>query len=132
VAPDSAGLAAATERLRNYLRERGVHCAEGQSEKAHGAQCSSNDPATLSAQYPALLLLTGDHDDRVVPLHSYKFIAEIQHRLGKLPEQKNPLLIRVDTKSGHGMGKPTTKIIEETADIYSFVSRALHLQWLGD
>ncbi|KAJ0392599.1 hypothetical protein P43SY_007473 [Pythium insidiosum] len=72
--------------------------------------------------FPAVLLTTGDHDDRVVPLHSYKLIAELQHRLGNAPFQKNPLLIRIDTKAGHGAGKPTAKIIEESAEVYAFIA----------
>ncbi|OQR94481.1 prolyl endopeptidase [Achlya hypogyna] len=75
--------------------------------------------------YPATLLTTGDHDDRVVPLHSLKLIAELQHQLGHHPAQKNPLLIRVETKAGHGAGKPTKKILEEAADIYAYMGWAL-------
>ncbi|CAG5133432.1 unnamed protein product, partial [Candidula unifasciata] len=80
-------------------------------------------------QYPALLLLTGDHDDRVSPLHSLKFIAELQHTLGGSDKQTNPLIIRVDTKSGHGFGKPTAKVIEEITDIYSFIYQTIGLEW---
>lgn len=80
-----------------------------------------------SGVYPATLLLTADRDDRVVPAHSLKFIAQLQHKLGaKIPE--TPLLIRVDTKAGHGLGKPTAKIIDEFADIYAFLSNVFHLE----
>lgn len=67
--------------------------------------------------YPATLVTTADHDDRVVPAHSFKFAARMQeaHR------GDNPVLIRIETKAGHGAGKPTSKQIEEAADIWSFV-----------
>jgi prolyl oligopeptidase len=67
--------------------------------------------------YPAVLVMTADHDDRVVPLHSFKYTAALQEKYKGL----NPILIRVDTKSGHGMGKPTSKLIEQVTDEWSFV-----------
>lgn len=68
--------------------------------------------------YPATLITTADHDDRVVPAHSFKFAATLQERQ-QCPDK--PVLIRIDTKAGHGAGKPTAKLIEEAADIWSFV-----------
>lgn len=69
------------------------------------------------AEYPATLVTTGDHDDRVVPAHSFKFIATLQEN----QQGSNPVLIRVDTNAGHGSGKPTSKQIDEFSDIWSFV-----------
>jgi len=80
-------------------------------------------------QYPALLLTTADHDDRVSPLHSYKFIAQLQTQLGHESYQKNPLIIRIEKKAGHGAGKPTAKVIAENADGYAFVAQHLGLKW---
>lgn len=68
--------------------------------------------------YPATLIMTADHDDRVVPAHSFKFAAELQHKQQK---NGNPILIRIDSKAGHGAGKPTTKLIEDAADLWSFL-----------
>ncbi len=67
-------------------------------------------------EYPATLVTTGDHDDRVVPAHSFKFAAELQSK----QSGTNPALIRIETKAGHGAGKPTTMVIEEQADIFGF------------
>lgn len=67
--------------------------------------------------YPATLITTADHDDRVVPAHSFKFAAELQRR----HEGSNPVLIRIDVDAGHGAGKPMSKIIEEHTDIWSFM-----------
>ncbi len=66
--------------------------------------------------YPATMVTTADHDDRVVPAHSYKFIAELQ----KNHVGANPVLIRIDKSAGHGAGKPTSKTIEEATDRYCF------------
>lgn len=68
--------------------------------------------------YPAVLVTTADHDDRVVPAHSFKYIAELQE---KQKDRKNPMLIRIQTDAGHGAGKPTSVAIQEVADIYSFI-----------
>jgi prolyl oligopeptidase len=67
--------------------------------------------------YPATLITTADHDDRVVPAHSFKFAATLQEK----HKGENPVLIRIDVKAGHGGGKPTSKIIEEYADEWSFM-----------
>lgn len=66
--------------------------------------------------YPATLVTTGDHDDRVVPAHSFKFAAELQEKQAGA----NPVLIRIETDAGHGAGTPVSKTIEQYADIYSF------------
>ena len=73
--------------------------------------------------YPATLITTGDHDDRVVPAHSFKFASALQeHHIGE-----NPVLIRIETKAGHGAGKPTDKVIEEIADQFAFLKRVLQI-----
>jgi prolyl oligopeptidase len=68
-------------------------------------------------KYPATMITTADHDDRVVPGHSFKFAARLQEA-GK---GDNPLLIRVDVDAGHGSGKPTGKLIDEQSDIFAFL-----------
>jgi prolyl oligopeptidase len=71
--------------------------------------------------YPPTLITTADHDDRVVPGHSFKFAAALQHaNLGP-----SPTLIRIETRAGHGSGKPVSKKIEETADEFAFLLHAL-------
>ena len=67
-------------------------------------------------EYPATLITTGDHDDRVVPAHSFKFAAELQEK----QTGNNPTLIRIETKAGHGAGTPVSKTIEQYADIFGF------------
>ncbi len=68
-------------------------------------------------EYPATLVLTGDHDDRVVPAHSFKFAAQLQSK----QKGNNPTLIRIETNAGHGSGTPISKRIEEAADVMGFV-----------
>lgn len=70
-----------------------------------------------STHYPAIMVTTADHDDRVVPAHSFKYAATLQASdTGSCPK-----LIRIDSKAGHGAGKPVSKVIDEWADIYSFI-----------
>ncbi len=72
-------------------------------------------------RYPATLVTTADHDDRVVPAHSFKFIAELQaDQAGPAP-----VLARIETRAGHGAGKPTQKRIDEVSDVYAFLVRVL-------
>jgi prolyl oligopeptidase len=75
--------------------------------------------------YPPTLITTADRDDRVVPAHSFKFAAELQRVQGC----DNPALIRIETRAGHGAGKPTTKRIEEAADIWAFCAETLRMEF---
>jgi prolyl oligopeptidase len=74
--------------------------------------------------YPATMVMTGDHDDRVFPAHSFKYTAELQ----RLQAGPAPILLRVDRRAGHGAGKPTLKALEETADAYAFMAKALGME----
>jgi prolyl oligopeptidase len=76
-------------------------------------------------RYPATLVTTADHDDRVVPAHSFKFAARLQECQ---PKDGPPVLIRIETRAGHGGNKPTTKIIAERADELAFLTRALGME----
>ncbi|EPY18858.1 prolyl oligopeptidase [Strigomonas culicis] len=79
-----------------------------------------------SPDYPAVLVVTGDHDDRVVPLHSLKYVAALQHTN---PTEGGPFLARIEVSAGHGAGKPTSKIVREAADIYTFISKHIGAVW---
>ncbi|MEL7508530.1 MAG: prolyl oligopeptidase family serine peptidase [Cyanobacteria bacterium J06554_1] len=79
------------------------------------------------SRYPTTLITTADHDDRVVPAHSFKFAAALQ----AAHQGDNPVLIRIDTKAGHGAGKPTAKIIEEVADKWAFLVKVLDPEGTG-
>jgi prolyl oligopeptidase len=77
--------------------------------------------------YPPTLVTTADHDDRVVPAHSFKFAAALQ----AAQSCDNPTLIRIETKAGHGAGKPTKKQIEEAADEFAFLTKVLRIENVG-
>ncbi len=75
------------------------------------------------AAYPATLIVTADTDDRVVPGHSFKFVAELQ----RVQQGSNPVLIRIETRAGHGSGKPISMALQEVADIYAFLAENLDM-----
>ena len=70
-----------------------------------------------------------DHDDRVVPLHSFKVVAALQAAWGAAEAQTRPLLLRVESKAGHGAGKPTSKILDEYAEVYAFIAKETGAVW---
>jgi len=78
--------------------------------------------------YPATLVTTGDHDDRVVPAHSFKFAASLQAK----QTGNNPTVIRIETKAGHGAGTPVSKIIDQYADIFGFTLFSMGIEHLPD
>ncbi|KAM0967567.1 hypothetical protein FF1_016089 [Malus domestica] len=89
--------------------------------------------ASQPHQYPSTMLLTADHDDRVVPLHSLKLLATLQYVLITSLEnspQTNPIIGRIECKAGHGAGRPTQKMIDEAADRYSFMAKMLGASWM--
>ncbi|EES11262.1 prolyl endopeptidase [Sorghum bicolor] len=90
--------------------------------------------ATGGGQYPATMLLTADHDDRVVPSHTLKFLATMQHVLRAGAEggspQTNPIIARIERNSGHCCGRSTQKIIDEAADRYAFAAKMMGVSWI--
>lgn len=85
----------------------------------------NNIPVDNVNGYPSLMTTTADHDDRVSPLHTFKFMAQLQYQN---PQNANPILTRIDVRSGHGSSS-LTKGIESRADTFAFIARALHAQW---
>lgn len=79
-----------------------------------------------TTEYPSLLLVTADHDDRVVPAHTLKFCVEIQHKRGG---NARPLIARIEKDAGHGAGKPTSKKVEETCDQLKFLALELGMSF---
>ena len=83
--------------------------------------------AVLGTRYPATLITTADHDDRVVPAHSFKYAAAVQHAQAG----PAPILIRIETRAGHGAGKSREQAIQEVADRWAFLVEHLEME-LGD
>jgi len=81
--------------------------------------------ALKPGSYPATLITTGDHDDRVVPAHSFKFAARLQ----EYQQGPVPVLIRIETKAGHGAGKSTAQVIDEQADKWAFMFQNIGIKW---
>ena len=101
----------------NINDERGLAITPTETLRAY----SPIHNVKTGAKYPPTLITTADHDDRVVPAHSFKFAAAMQ----KAQAGEAPVLIRIDTKAGHGAGKPTSKLIDEAADTWAFLIKAL-------
>jgi prolyl oligopeptidase len=76
-------------------------------------------------KYPATMVTTADTDDRVVPMHSFKFVAQLQH----CQAAGRPVLLRVESRAGHGAGAPTSKQIEEAVDRWAFLVKNLGMKW---
>ncbi|CDI82911.1 prolyl endopeptidase, putative [Eimeria acervulina] len=90
-----------------------------------------NPDVVQSNVQPAVLVMTADHDDRVSPFHSLKYIAELQCAAGYSSPASTPLIAHIDTKAGHGGGKPLMKVLEEQAQTYGFIASVLGLKWSG-
>lgn len=99
----------------------------------HNVRRPWDKPSDKVIQYPSTMLLTADHDDRVVPLHSLKLLATMQYVLCTSIEkspQTNPIIGRIEQKAGHGAGMPTQKIIDEAADRYAFMAKVVDATWI--
>jgi prolyl oligopeptidase len=99
---------------RAWITEYG--CADSSKQQFDNLYAYSPLHNIKKSNYPATMVITADHDDRVVPSHSFKFISELQAN----HDGTNPVVIRIDVKAGHGAGKPTSKQIDEWADIMAF------------
>lgn len=76
-----------------------------------------------------MLISTGDHDDRVVPLHSYKYVAELQYQAGDAMDVDHPILVRVNVDQGHSGGTTTKAHIQEQSDLFSFIAKITKAEW---
>jgi prolyl oligopeptidase len=108
----------------NWIADYGSSDNEEEFKMLYGYSPLHNIKSGVN--YPATMITTADHDDRVVPAHSFKYAAELQTKAG--PSSKNPLLIRIDTNSGHGASN-TKKALETQADIYAFMFANMGITW---
>jgi prolyl oligopeptidase len=108
----------------NWIADYGSSDNEEEFKMLYGYSPLHNIKSGVN--YPATMITTADHDDRVVPAHSFKYAAELQTKAG--PSSKNPLLIRIDTNSGHGASN-TKKALETQADIYAFMFANMGVTW---
>ncbi|MDE7377148.1 MAG: prolyl oligopeptidase family serine peptidase [Muribaculaceae bacterium] len=101
----------------NWATDYGTSADSEEMARYLAAYSPAHNISNDGTPYPAILVTTADHDDRVVPAHSYKYAAALQAaNTGSAPK-----IIRIDSKAGHGAGKPVAKVIDEYADIYSFI-----------
>jgi prolyl oligopeptidase len=128
--PDLAAAAIAQVGVMDMLRFREFTVGKGW-ESDYGSVDNADEFRALHAyspyhnvragvNYPATLIMTGDHDDRVYPAHSFKFAAALQHA----DPHGQPILLRVETRAGHGQGMPTAKLIDQIVDMYAFIFKA--------
>jgi prolyl oligopeptidase len=108
----------------NWIADYGS--SDNPEEFAYQYKYSPLHNIRAGGKYPATLITTADHDDRVVPAHSFKYAATLQEKAGA--SSTNPLLIRIDTNSGHGASN-TKKALETTADLYAFLFKNMGLTW---
>jgi prolyl oligopeptidase len=131
--PDLIAVAVAHVGVMDMLRFREFTVGKGW-ESDYGSVDNADEFKAMQAyspyhnvrpdvDYPTTLILTGDHDDRVYPAHSFKFAAALQDA----DPRGKPILIRIDLRAGHGAGKPLSKRVDEAADVYAFVLKAMGL-----
>ncbi len=101
-------------------------CADSSSQFPFLYKYSPYHNLKKGTSYPAVMITTADHDDRVVPAHSFKFAARLQ----EMHTGNNPVLIRIESKAGHGAGKPVSKTIEELTDVWGFVMQNLGMKFI--
>ncbi|KAJ1272282.1 hypothetical protein BS78_06G190200 [Paspalum vaginatum] len=114
--------------LHNVRRPWEIEKGNGTAAAADGGHTRRR--GTGCHQYPPTMLLTADHDDRVVPSHTLKFLAHVLRPGAEGSPQTNPIIARIERKSGHGCGRSTQKIIDEAADRYAFAAKMMGVSWI--